>query len=115
MGKFRWIIDPLNFPIAGFFPVIRPCVRSTGHSGTTTLTASRPCGPGPGPTPRAKDTLAPQASRLRNRIAPTTSRIAVYTANTVNWPQGENRCGSWGLIVADMAEPAESGSHRTMS
>src|SRR6478672_7445842 len=58
---------------------------------------------------------APQASRLRNRIAPMMSRIAVYTANTANWLHGENRCGFWPPTTAVMAVPAESGSHRTMS
>jgi len=37
-----------------------------------------------------------QASRLRNRTPPTTSRSAVQTANTANWPHEENRCESCG-------------------
>ena len=39
----------------------------------------------------------------------------MQTANTVNWPHGENWCGSCGPTVAEMAWPAEVGSHRTIS
>src|SRR5271157_995523 len=59
--------------------------------------------------------LAFQASRLRNRMPPTTSRTAVQTANTATWPHGENRCGSCGPTVAEMARAAEVGSHRARS